>query len=297
MKNRIFKFSGYVLFSLLLFLLFIYIKFPYEKVKDTISNSFENRFSYSLTINELRPLFPPGLTLKEIEILTDAKDKKRPILEAQRLALKLEILPLFLGHRNFNYEIYTYDGIIKGVVKNPEPGKDKKTSIIADIQNIDLSHYPLLNKDTNFSLSGKLRGKVRIVEEENTTPGLKGEITLFIDNGKIEGINIKKATLKDISVKGVDCDFELTQEKILLKKMAFHGEDIDVNITGKILLAEQIKESNLDLMLHFKPKEGFKRKYRFLFRLFRSIRGKGGFYSIPVKGTIQSPEIETLLRI
>ena len=297
MKNRIFKSSGYVLFGVLLFLLFVYIKFPYEKLKDTISNSFEHRFSYTLTINGIRPLFPLGLTLKEIDIYTDPKEKKGAILNARTLGLKLEVLPLFLGHRNLFYEIYTYNGTIKGVAKNLESKKGKKTSIIADIRNIDLSRYPLLNRDTPLSLSGKLSGKVNILERENTTPGFNGEITLFIDNGKIEGINIKRVRLKDVSFKGIDCDFELTQKEFLLKKMAFHGEDIDINITGRIVLAEQIRESNLDLMLHFKPKQGFKRKYRFLFTLFRSIRGKGGFYSIPLKGTVQQPEFETLLRI
>ena len=297
MKNRIFKFSGYILFGVLLFFLFVYIKFPYAKVKDALSNSFENRFSYALTINDVRPIFPLGLALKEIEICTDPKEKKRTILNAKSLALKLEILPLFLGHRNLFYEIYTYNGTIKGVAKNLESTKGKKTSIIADIHNIELSRYPLLNRDTKLSLSGKLRGKVNIFERENTTPGFNGEITLFIDNGKIEGINIKRVRLKDVSFKGIDCDFELTQKEVLLKKTAFHGEDIDINITGKIVLAEQIRESNLDLMLHFKPKQGFKRKYRFLFTLFRSIRGKGGFYSFPLKGTIQRPEFETLLRI
>ncbi|MDY6855354.1 MAG: type II secretion system protein GspN [Thermodesulfobacteriota bacterium] len=294
MKNRIFQYSGYILFGALLFLLFIYIKFPYLKLKDKLTNSFENRFLYALTIKDVRPLFPLGLTLKEIEIFTDPKEKKITILNAQKIDLKLEIIAIFIGNRNIFYEINAYNGIIRGAVKNLESKKDKKTSINADIQNIDLTRYSLLNRDVNLSLSGKLRGKVNIFARENTTPGFSGNITLFVDNGKIEGINIKRVRLKEISLKGVDCDFELTQQEVFLKKMAFHGEDIDVVMTGKILLAEQIKESNLDLMLHFKPKQGFMRKYSFLFTLFRNIRGKGGFYSIPLKGTIQRPEFETL---
>lgn len=291
MRNRAFKYTAYLLFGIFLFLFLVYIGFPYEKIKERIITSFEDRFSYNLTIKDLQPLFPSGLGFKDIEITTNAEDRKMPILQASSLVVKVKMLPLLMGNLNFEYAINTYGGIIKGIAEITRGTERREASLVADIHNVNLARYPFSRREMKFSPSGKINGNVKVVVEDFDTPNIKGDAILGIENGKLRGINIKGTTIKEISYDGIDCAFELVQDGIDLKKLSLRGKDIELNITGEILLREEIGESSLKLRLRFKPKKGLERRYRLIFALFRDLKDKKGYFILPVKGTLESPEI------
>jgi len=82
MKNRILKYTGYILFGILLFVLLVYVRFPRESVKEWIITSFENSFSYNLAIKDLHPLFPVGLDFRDIEITANRAAKTMMVMLA-----------------------------------------------------------------------------------------------------------------------------------------------------------------------------------------------------------------------
>ncbi len=292
MKNRILTYSGYLLFGALLFVLLVYMRFPYEKTRQLIITSFENNLSYNLTIKDLRLVFPSGLHLKDVKITTDVKNKNVPIFQAKGVRARLQILPLFVGHLDFKYKIDAYDGTIKGKAKIRRGAKTRTASIAASIYDVNLSKSLPLDKYPGFYPSGKVDGKLKVVVEDFNTPVLRGDTILTVENGKIKGINIKGIRFKEISYNGIDCAFELTRDKMDLKELSLRGEDIEFSFAGKILIGKEIGESPLRLRLRFKPTKEFEKKYRLVFRLFKQLnKDKKGYFSFPVRGTLESPKI------
>jgi len=277
------------LFAIFLFLVIVYIRFPYGKTKKWIIIAFENNSSYSLNIKDLKPLFPFGYNFEDVEI---TKEKEMPFFQARKIRARVQILPLLGGNLKFKYAINAYEGIIIGTAKISHGRKNGKAYISADIQNVNLGKHSIFTRKRGFSLSGKMGGELKIDIEDVNTPTIKGDTVLRIEDGKIRGINIKGMVIKNISCEGIECTFELVQNKIVLKKLFLYGKDIDLRITGMILLEkERMEKSRLYLKLHIKPKKGFERRYRFLFRLFKNLRDKEGYFAIPVQGTLGSPRM------
>ena len=291
MKNRVLKYTGYALFGILFFLLLIYIRFPDEKVKAWIITSFENNLPYDLTIKKLQPVFLIGLCFKDVEIATDVRDKNAPVFRATGVKARLQILPLFVGHLNFKYEIGAYNGTVRGIAKLKRGTKGIKASLSAVIHEIEPPTPLISDRNIGFVSSGKVEGKLNVVVEDFNAPVLSGDAILSIENGKIKGIRVRGIRVREISYNGIDCSFELVRDKMDLKKLSLRGEDVEINIAGKILLAKEIGKSHLLLKLQLKPKKGFERKYRPVFRLVKTLRDKKGYFSLPISGTLKSPKV------
>jgi|GEM_PF-6940040 len=291
MKNRVLKYTGYALFGILLFLLLIYIRFPDEKIRVWIITSFENNLPYDLTIKKLQPVFLIGLYFKDVEIATDVRDKNAPVFRATGVKARLQILPLFVGHLNFKYEIGAYNGTVRGIAKIKRGTKGIKASLSAAIHEIELANPLILDRSISFFSSGKVGGKLNVIVEDFNAPVLSGDTILSIENGKIKGIKVKGVRVRDISCNGIDCSFELVRDKMNLKRLSLRGEDVEINISGKILLGKEIGKSPLILNLQLKPKKGFERKYRTVFRLVKTLRDKKGYFSFPISGTLENPKV------
>ncbi len=291
MKKRILTYSGYLLFGALLLLLLVYMRFPHEKTRKWIITSFENNFSYNLTIKDIRLVFPSGLHLTDVKITTDVKNKNVPIFQAKGVRARLQVLPLLVGHLDFKYTIYAYDGTIRGKVKIRHGTKTRTASIASSINDVNLLKSLPLDKNLGFYPSGKVDGKLKVVVEDFNTPVLRGDTILTVENGKIKGINIKGIRVRDVSYNGIDCAFELVRDKMDLKELSLRGEDIEFSVAGEILVGKEIGESSLRLRLKFKPTKGFEKKYRLVFRSFKRLKDKKGYFSFPVRGTLESPKI------
>jgi len=59
---------GYLLFSFLLSYLFIFFQFPYERLKQTITQELEETLPMSVTIGRVKPSFPAHLILEKIRL-------------------------------------------------------------------------------------------------------------------------------------------------------------------------------------------------------------------------------------
>ena len=290
MKNRVLKYICYVLFGILLFLFLVYLRFPYEKIKERIISSFEDNSSYALAIGDLRPLFPPGLNFKDIMITQDQTNVDIPVFQASLVSTKVRILPMLLGYQSFVYTIDAYDGQIKGKAEIQDETTGRETSIVGDIHDVNIARYPYIREKYGLTILGKIKGELN-VDGNFASSNFKGSIVLKTEGGKIEGIQIKGMPIREISFNGFDSAFKVEGDKLSLTRLSLLGEDIDLLVTGEVLLRKTIGESPIDLKIRIKPKRRFERKYRLLFRLVRSMKDKNGYISFPVKGTFTDPEV------
>lgn len=294
MKNRALKLAGYILFGIFLFCLLVYARFPREKTIEWLLTSFENHSQYNLIIKDLHPLFPLGLDLENVEITAEINDNTVEIFQAKRVTARIQILPLLVGNRNFKFSIDAYNGAISGTAKIRHVAEGRKTWISAEVHDVKIPN-PLppwiLNMGLDVSPSGMIKGNTTVVIEDFDTPTLRTDGVLTIEEGKVRGIKIKGMPIKEISCEGVDWAFELIRDKMDVKKLSLYGKDLELNITGQLVLEEEIGESPLHLMLRLKPKGSFERNYRLALRLFKGLKDEQGYFSLPINGTLESPKI------
>ena len=97
--------------------------------------------------------------------------------------------------------------------------------------------------------------------------------------------------IKKIPFDRIDCTFELMKDEIVLENLSLRGQDMDFHVAGTISIGNDKGESPLNLRLRFKPSKGFARKYRLMFALFKKLKDRKGYFTIPVTGTLKNPEI------
>ena len=100
----------YFIYIIAIIALFIYYLFPSDAVKKYIAFNL-NRANpeLNITIDNIKPVFPPGLRLYNVSLyhLSDL------LLEAEQIKITLGLLSLFRPKITFSFKAKAYEGILK----------------------------------------------------------------------------------------------------------------------------------------------------------------------------------------
>lgn len=288
MFKNIAKKLGYLLFTCLSLLYFVYSDFPLDIFKSKLLNHIKAPFN--IDFKQAKTYWLSGVSLEDVSITFNPQSEIPNVAHFDKINARLSLLPLLLGHQKITFSIYLQDTILEGSFEQKKEGME-------------------INLDsTEFNLSRLFMQKL-VQQPLQTALQIKAHLTLQQDPKKSTGkinITLKKLNNADTSIMGMtvpsidlgqlSLEAEIQDGQVHIRKYEQAGTDAESRLSGTIRLATDPAMSQLNLTFQIKPLDNWFQKNPNLrtlmqFPLVQQRRSADGFLSLPIAGTLSYPQI------
>lgn len=264
---RLLSFAGYFA---AVFLLFLFLLFPFDRVKTRLESEIRRNTDLELTIAHISPRFFNSFRLSDVVV---SNKQGKVLFESPSVSTTVSLFSLLRGNLGLGLKTNAYGGDLQ--VKLRQGAGPQYVSV--DANGLDVGSYQLL-KALGLKLSGKLGGNF-----EMTGDAGKGKISL------------KGLTSRELKIKGFpipDLDFEecwlegdLKGDRLTIKKLEMNGKELKIQCLGDLVLRER---GTLNLTVKIKPSERLVHEQSMIFALIKN-KDAEGFYQFSLGGTLSDP--------
>jgi len=240
-------FFGYALAGAVMLLFLLYLRFPGAAIRDYIkASAAESCPDMLLMIDAVKPAIPPGIILENLT----AVFRKNPeaTVRADRLSIAPGWLSMLRGRVSFLATANVYGGEIRGRGAFSEAFSLRGPfSAAAELKWISIEKCAWLQDLFSRKLSGTLQGSVSF--DGATTGALKngsGNLDLTLTNGTYQLLE-SIFGIDQIIFNSVDLKVDLRNGALRIAGLTVNGEKLRVTLKGNILLADDFKNSRVDL--------------------------------------------------
>jgi type II secretion system protein N len=232
----------FVIYGILITFVFLYLLFPSDIAKSRLEDAL-NSSGLILKSDSLRPSLPCGLKMKNA-VLTSAAPVNT-YLQGESLDLQFNPISFFRKSKIIGLSGKAYGGRFDGTfvcasfsrMVPPQEGKLK-------FQNIDLGKYTYIKTLLGREITGKTGGS--FIFKNPADGNLAGTIDLLINGGTF-ALAEPFLGLNRLDFKRAEIQARIKNGSILLEKMKVSGQQIDCFLNGEITLADDLKNSQLNL--------------------------------------------------
>lgn len=239
-------------------------------------------------------LEPQGLTLQARNLRTTIPfalaadrltigDLNGAWLTVEQLRLRLQLLPLLTGRIRLSLSGRSGSGSLHGSF-NIYPLKKRSGTI--RIAGLELANIPLLTS----KLGGQLHGTARLDLDFTTQKSglLAGTAKLKITALGLKGASIAGMALPDLTVQEARGLVTTSGPQITVDSLAMQGDGIYLRLTGSTSITPN---APLNLSLQLMPTAEFLERQKSIFLLMMLYQTAPGSYTLPISGTIASPQL------
>jgi type II secretion system protein N len=238
---------GYLLYTLLAVILFLYLLFPGKAVKVFMNARLANIYpSLSMAVDTIRPALPPGLKMTGVDLKSDS----RRLIHLDDARVTPVLTTLLSAEKQVRFQGRLAGGTFQGSATLDNSNARERMRAEADLSQIQLDKLDRLKAIDRFSLAGALRG--HITHDDARAPGGMTNGTLTISGLRI---NLKPPIfgLTDLTMNKADADFSIMGQRMRLKTLTFDGPMAEGKISGTIELRKPLEQSRLNLTVNAKP--------------------------------------------
>ncbi len=258
---------------------FIYYLFPSDAVKKYIAFNL-NRANpeLNITIDNIKPVFPPGLRLYNVSLYRLGN----LLIEAKQIKITPGLLSLFRPKTTFFFKAEAYEGLLEGradIMAN-------KLMINTDMSGVRTKDMSVMQNLFNRKISGMLSGKVTYTGNREFAGTVNAKLNL--SNCEVELLT-PVFNLESFSFESIAAEVAINNQKIQINECIIKGNQADGRISGSVNAKNPPGESVLDLTgtikLHHLLVENMEKSFPVMSLL------KTGKSGLPIRlyGTIDQP--------
>ncbi|MFQ5842726.1 MAG: type II secretion system protein GspN [Thermodesulfobacteriota bacterium] len=277
----------FILLGVFLFILFLYIVFPYETLKRRIIGELEAKTPFRYEIEEIRPHPLSGLTFKNIGVYAPVYSKKVEVLGVERLRITLSLLPLVWGKVSLRFWGRMLDGTVDGDFF--KKGRGGELTLVGRDVNLQRIHF--LREVKGVEMAGILKGKTMIALRKGDLSGQSGSAEFQISEAVLTRLPLPG--IAPFPVGQIQGNIELDHGKVIIKRLISSGANFNGQVLGNIFLNSHLPQSRLNLKITIKPSGKFDPRYRMLLSLLGRQGKTKGIYAFSLKGTLLHPRLVT----
>lgn len=286
--KKILRWVGYPLFYLFCLVLFAYLTFPYERLKNRIVAEVNARQTGAdplhLNIDEMSSYWFSGIEAEGVTLTgpppaaagdsggdegsdsgkSDGKGQKKKPDKPKQITIdnahaRVSLFRLLVGTVYVSFGADAFGGNISGNTSDA----DKSRSVHVELEDVDVSKLSMLKDIVGLPMTGKLQGKVDLKLPGGKMAKANGSIDLSITNltvgdGKAKIRNT--IALPRLNAGTLTLKAQATEGRLSIEKFGSKGPDLDFVCEGKIRLRDPADESLAELNLRFKFSDGYKNK-------------------------------------
>ena len=277
----------FILLGIFLFILFLYIGFPYKTLKRRIIGELEAKTPFHYEIEEVRPYPLWGLTFKNVVIYALVDSKKVKVLGVERIRFTVSLLPLLWR----KVSLRLWGKILDGTVEGRFSKRKERGELTLLGRDVNLQRIHILRDVVGVEMAGILDGKTMFTLGGGDISKQSGSAEFVISEAILSRFPLPG--IAPLRVGRIQCSVELKRGNVIIKRLAFTGGDLNGKVLGNIFLNSHFSQSRLNLRITIKPSTKFDPRHRVLpFLLGRQGQTEGS-YAFSLRGTLGRPRLVT----
>ena len=234
----------YILYGVVITLVFLFVLFPAEAVKSRIETAAAAR-NLALQAEALKPSFPLGIQFQNLSL--SLAGQRETFFKGETLDLQANILSLVQKHPSARFSGKAYGGRFDGQMAFFSFQKIYPPAAASfNFQSIDLGKYPLIRQELGKPVTGKIGGTIAYGNDYETISGINGSLFITLTKGSYP---LAESFLGSgrIEIDRGEVRAQLKNGVLKLEKMDMFGPQINCFLKGNITLAQDWKNSQLNL--------------------------------------------------
>lgn len=237
--------AGYILAGIAMLILLLYLRFPGERVAETIQAEAARYPGLLLSIETVLPAIPPGITLKNVT--ASFRGRPEATLRADRFGIGPGWLSLLQGRVALALSAEGYGGDLQGQFEfaNPFSVRGPITARM-NIREIRIEKCAWLREALDGRITGTLKGSATFSGPVESPKSGTGNVDFALANGTFQLLE-NLLGLDRIDFSKVDGKVSFRNGALKIAGLTLNGDKIRISLKGNILLADVLPESQLDL--------------------------------------------------
>jgi len=315
--NRLIKWTGYPLFGLTTFVVFLYITFPYDKLKDRIEKQLSTSDDMTVTIDALGP--SPLLGVSAERVLVTMKPRPSPPVPPMvgaepsppppkpksirilldEVSINAGLLALLRGATDVSFKVRGLGGVVSG---DYEAEKKKGWALSLEVEGMSLARLPAVQEFVGLPVKGVLAGEVKLVVPQNRWSESSGSISIecegcSVGDGKAKlkipgnALTAQGITMPRIRLGQFGGEIKVEKGVASLENVSAKSPDVEVVLEGDVHLRKPIGFSNSQAYLRFKISPELKKrdpKFELLESGMAQAKRPDGFLGLRLVGTLKN---------
>jgi type II secretion system protein N len=237
--------AGYILAGVAMLILFLYLRFPGEAVTDYVKADATVRYpGMLLSIDKILPAIPPGIELENVT--TGFQGRPEATLHVDRLSVRPSWLSLLRGRLSFLPMAEGYGGEVRGRIDFADSFSLRgPLSAEVNFREIRIEKCAWLRDALARQITGTLKGSASFSGAELLKNGT-GNLDFTLTNGTYQLLE-SFFGFDRIDFNKVDAKVSFRNGALKITGLTLNGEKLRISLKGNILLADDIRESQIDL--------------------------------------------------
>jgi type II secretion system protein N len=237
--------AGYILAGIAMLVVCLYLRFPGEALTDYV-RAFAAQYTQSLlSIDKIRPTFPPGLALANVTV--GFRGHPDATLHADDLSVRPGVFSLLRGRLAILLTAKGYGGEARGRVDFSRlfslRGPLSAEAILRDVR---IEKCAWLKEALARQVTGTLQGTVSFSGTVESLKNVTGNVDFTLTNGAyplIDGF----LDFKKIDFSKIEGKLSFLNGTMKITRLTLTGEKLRASLKGNILIADEFQDSQIDL--------------------------------------------------
>jgi len=289
------KWIGYLLYCVLLTVGLLYYRFPSESIAAYLESVVAKANPrILLSLESLRPGFPLSVDLIDAK-MSFKEAPQKPLLSVKKFSLRPEAWAFLHGTQVYHFNVQAYDGDIKGNVRFENQERTDSFTTTMKLKGLHMGRHPYLSPLIGRDVSGVLGGDIVYTGQYNNLIEGVGEGILNISGGKVQLLQ-PILGFESLQFDRLSMKMTLKNKKVALSDVGLQGPTVKGQLSGTIILNNDIPASRLDLRGTIEPLGGLfgnlkgeSNSLKFLRQSLKNLKR-----SFVIRGTFRAPEFKFL---
>ena len=237
---------GYILAGVAMLAMLLYFRFPGETVTDYVKAVAPVRYPGMLiSIDTIQPAVPPGVEL--VNVTTGFRGRPEATLHADRLTIRPGWLALLRGRIALHLMVKGYGGEVQGRVDFADIFSLRGPLLAeANFQEIRIDKCAWLRDALARQITGTLKGSATFSGIAETLKNGTGNLDFTLTNGSYQLLE-SLFGFDRIDFNKLDAKIGFRNGALKISGLTLSGEKLRISLKGNILLADDIRDSQIDL--------------------------------------------------
>jgi type II secretion system protein N len=280
---------AYTLYALVVFVVFVYIFFPYDLLQQRLME-WASRDGRQLVLTRLRPMFPPGLRAEGIRLHVDQFSPSDATMSIETLRIYPEWFALLARTMQVHFEAGLYNGQLEGDARYTKGEGGRRWEVKTHFLDLDMAQYALLRKDGKALIRGRLGGDATATLT-NDGHMHDSNLILRVQSAALVGIPGWPLQLpREILCDTLQGEFKTPAQQASTVALTCQGKDLFIDGRGTVAWKTPLAESQLNVRWQVRSEEAYKQELAFLANRVRKRPDRRGEISFRLQGPLRRLE-------